>query len=276
MDTLFNRKIAEAYRKIAESMSMLELSEASLAHVLGKQDVGYCIVSACRGDWVAYEIDSIGGVESDKFKSLPKDVQASYVNPRYWNNIKTKELQSDLRSMGLGYVPVFGGYKEGRDSKNPESSPGKDVYERSFLIPAQSAGGDENPFERVKRAAIELGKKYRQEAVLICPPGEAPYYYVTTQYPNGDPVGTEQRWFGKDAKLNDVAQEYFTSLNKVNHTDGDFGKGTVKRFTFMEDAVCESVFVAPPPSNAMEANSRNCAGEIFASDYPSDARSLVV
>lgn len=275
MDILFNKKIAEAYKQVVESTCATELSEASLAHVLGKQDVGYCIVSACRGDWAAYEVGKLGGTDSDEFKALSKNLQSTYVNPKYWNNVKTKELQSDLKSMGLGYVQVFGGYKEGRDNNHPDITPGEDVFERSFLIPAQSGNSDENPFERVKRAAIALGQKYRQESVLICPPGEAPYYYVTTQYPNGDPVGTEQRWFGKDAKLNDIAQEYFTSLNKVNTENSPFDKGTMKRFTFKENSVCESVFIAPPPSNVMEANSRNCAGEIFVSKYPCDARELV-
>lgn len=268
-----NTKIAEAYKKMVNRQKAIELSEASLSHIIGKKHDGYFIISACRGNnnddnWVTHELfDKLGGTDSKEFKSLSKDEQHKYLDNNYWNNIKTKELMRDLHDLGYGFVPTYGGFKE----KSPSNSEGTDVFEKSFFVPFQLKDADNKEgFEKMKSDIIALGKKYRQESVAICPPNEAPYFYVTYQYGNGDPVGSEQRYFGRDYNINDVAKEYFTSLNKVDRFDRGKDKANPHRFSF-----CESVTVDNSPTTYMGAYSRFSSGEIFASNYPSAKMAIV-
>lgn len=269
-----NKSIVEAYGEMARRSAAVELTEASLAHITGKKEDGYFIISACRGDWSDYEVSKLGGRESEEFKSLPADEQKRMLDNRYWNNVRTDELASDLRSLKYGYVPVYGGFKEKSDA-NPE---GEDVFERSFFVPYQLKDKDSNEgFQKMANDIIALGKKYRQESVAICPPGDAPYFYVTTQYGNGDPVGTKQQYFGPDYKINDLTKEYFTSLNKVNSFDRGFDKANPHRYSFesTDRSVCESVTVNAAPMTWSGAYGRCASGEIFAPPYPSAKMAVV-
>lgn len=256
-----NKNIFEAYEQIKKCKYMKPLTEASLQHIINKKYSGYFILSACRSDWVEYELDKLGITTEEEFREKFHGTKMEYLNPKYWNNLRSKELENDLKSLGFGYIPVYGGFKETSNEK-PD---GITVYERSYFVPFDGDG--EEAFNEVKEKIIELGKKYRQESVTICPPGEAPYFYVTTKYPNGDDVGTEQRYFGKDYKINDVAQQFFTANNKSDRwNDGDFSKKPPRRFSF--ESTNESVMVGGDPMSYAEAYSRNMKGEIFAPPYP--------
>lgn len=244
-----NQKITEAYANmnspscVTESYSSLgltELNEASLYRIFKNGvDLGYCIISACRHDWSDYMIKKdFGGEDTEEWENVPENTKHLYKDNKYWNNIKTKALIQDLKNSGFGYIPLYGGYKESGDVQ---------VYEKSFMVFPVTRDQKPLPFSTLMDEMVKLGGEdyYRQDAILIKPPHEAPYYYVTTAHSEtpGDPmipVGTEQRWFGKESKLNDVAQAYFTSLNKVGEYPTDGKSATVKRFTFNE-STCKFV-----------------------------------
>jgi hypothetical protein len=259
-----DNKIIEAYKNMRQPQwrkPRYSLNEASLAHVVGKNVEGYCIISACRSDWVEHMLKKIGGIDGDEFKSMSKDEQHKFLDNAYWNNKYTKELASDLRKSDIGYIPMYGGgYNELVDGEK------KAVYEKSFMLPCYNKRKEPISFEKVKNTVIELGKKYRQQEVLIAPPNSKPYYYTTTHYENGGEVGDENHNFEKDAKLNDIAQDYFTSLNKVGDYPKSHKDSTVKRFSYVyndEDSdVNNDVEIAGDAQSLTEAHCRYLSGEI--------------
>lgn len=285
-----NQRIAEAYdrvlrgdRDVGPTMDFQPLTEASLAHVLKKEADGYFIISACRHDWVDFELEKYGGADTEEFySSVPSERRKAFLDPQYWNNLKTKELATDLKRLGYGYVPVYGGWRE-RSDEHPD---GVTVMEQSFFVPVQKVDGDMDRFNAIMKDIVDLGIKYRQEAVAICPPNGVPYYYVTNAKAAGEPVGTIRNWFGKGYVLNDVLQDFFTSLNKVNDQRSDFNRGTAKRFTFKDKPATgasgtagepgeadESTggwkfFLNPEPGDYAGGHARYMRGEINGSRYP--------
>jgi len=210
------------------------LDEASLNHILRKDkyDEGYVIVSACRGDW-------------------DDDPQEN----RHQNNLKTMELKRDAKDAGFGFIPVYGGFIENKGEKNA-----RDVFERSLMVFPFDNRGNQLPFADLMAWAKKMGRKYNQDSVLIKEPTidgdvKAPYYFVTTTR-GSDTLGDKQEWFGKDTyKVNDIAQEYFTSMRKKTrrHEHDD----NPRRFSLVE-----SVYVEKDPMCYSGAHSRFMSGEI--------------
>ena len=244
-------KIAEAYRRIF-NMDRVAVSESSLTRILGKRAQGFCVVLACRNDWVDRIAPTVLGIGADEFSAMSESERRALakeknvpevLDNRMHNNRKTEELMADLKKAGFGYVPVYGGYVE---TTNGESV---HVFERSFLFTGDGMDGKTRPFDDAKKLALELGAKYCQDAVLLSPPEEAPYYQVTTDHVGSDgtwhKVGEEQRWFSGKIKMNDLMKEFFTSINKVSAHPSDGRGATVKRFTYestMGNPSCEVWF----------------------------------
>lgn len=301
-----NQRIAEAYERVTRgdpppppTMGFQPLTEASLAHVLKYRIDGYFIISACRNNWVDIELGKIGDRNGTTFLNLPKNRQCEMQDPHYWNNVKTEELENDLRQLGYGFVPVYGGFRE----RTPANPNGVVVMEQSFLIPVQKVSGSMTVYNTIRNNIINRGIKYMQEVVAVCPPNGSPYYYVTNPTAAKAPIGTVQGGFPRDYKLNDVLQDYFTSLNRVHYQRSDFDRGTAKRFTFIKNGQSsqsagsassdysagdsgtdetdddsgesnESVggwklFLSPEPGSVMGGHVAYMRGEINGSRYPS-------
>lgn len=142
-----------SYKDVLEAETPDELTEASLSRVWQHLESGdsWGIISAWRG---AYE-------------SLDP---AKLQRRRAENNRRSDQLESDLQSMGYGYIPLKGRFKEEVDADeldpsdpiDPEDVEGGGVWveERSFFVP-QIERGD----------LVELGAKYDQDAVLFGEPG---------------------------------------------------------------------------------------------------------
>lgn len=220
------------------------LTEASLTHILGKKKYGegYVVVSACRGDWD----------EDDRERN------------NHFNNEKTRELKRAAKEAGFGYVPVYGGFIE-----NFGTDKAKDVFERSLMVFPYSNRGEKRDFSELKDWAKDMGIRFNQDAVLIKEPDEngeakAPYYLVTADR-DGNQIGDRQEWFGKDTyKVNDIAQQYFTSMHKKSrrHEKDD----NPRRFSLTESEVgegCVRVLVNGDPKCYSGAHSRYMAGELF-------------
>lgn len=243
------------------------VNEASLAHIVNKQTSGYCIVSACRHDWVerkraafdrGEEVQMPVRKDPSARRSVSKEtgiggeLQKAFDDNAYWNQMMSRELCNDLRKAGIGFVPVYGGFREGDT----------EVVEASYILLPMNHDRKEVDFEKVRDTAIELGIKYGQDSVAICPPNEAPYFYVTRDYTDdtGDhKVGDEQRWFKQGMKLNDVTKTFFTSLNKVHEHPTDGRGATVKRFSYVD----ESIRFKPDALSLSEGQMRWANGELF-------------
>jgi hypothetical protein len=231
MDSILS-KIAESYSVMG---SYVPLTEASLSHILRKDkyDQGYVIVSACRGDW-------------------DKDPEEN----RHQNNEKTKELKADAKEAGFGFIPVYGGFIENKGTPDAQ-----DVFEKSLMVFPFSNRGENLPFNNLANWAKKMGRKYNQDSVLIKEPTidgdvKEPYYFVTSSR-DGNKIGDKQMWFGKDTyKINDIAQEYFTSLRKKTrrHNLDD----VPRRFS-----LTENVYVNRDPMSYNEGHSRFMSGEII-------------
>jgi hypothetical protein len=262
-----NHKITEAYANmnspsaVMENRSpfgLVELNEASLNRVLKNgEDLGYCIISACRHDWPEIELEKIGGKDSVTWQNMSSHLKNLFENPKYWNNMKTVELVKILKNSNFGYIPVYGGYMEGD----------KHVYERSYMLFPINNKGEKCPFKSLEDEVIKLGGKdyFHQESVLIKPPHEAPYYYVTTKHKDTPwEVGTILPWFDKNVKLNDVAQQYFTSLNKIGKHVADGETATVKRFTYnnVDESTCDFIGFYEKAGSHRDSHVRWLSGQL--------------
>ena len=271
-----NQRIAEAYDRVRRgespqpwTMGFQPLTEASLAHVLKKRADGYFIISACRSDWPEIEIAKIGGRNGAAFLGLTNNRRNEMLDPHYWNNVRTEELEDDLRRLGYGFVPVYGGFRE-RTAAHPN---GTVVMEQSFFVPVQKTAGNASAYNAIRNNIINLGVKYMQEVVAICPPNGSPYYYVTNATAAKAPVGTVIGGFSRDYRLNDVLQDFFTSLNKVDDERSDFGKGTAKRFTFVKGG--SSASSTPSSVSASQSQSSSSSSSSSSVTDSDSADSLV-
>ena len=202
-------QIADAYKSMQYMKvqgDFVPVNESSLTHILGHKIRGYGIISACRS-------------ENDKKR----------------NRELSSQLVDDIRAEGFGYIPVRGGFREKTEDGY------KDVYEMSYLVPCHERDGIDHPYEHLADVLFELGQKYQQQAILLCPPNGTPRYVVTKDYTETDDdgnvlntykVGDISMEFGDNVRLNDLTQEYFTSLNKVSEHPTDPLVKNVRRFTF--------------------------------------------
>ena len=211
------------------------LTEVSLYRAVKEHDKnGYVMISASRQD-------CLKGIKD---------------NPSYeeiWdeNNKRTNNLKKDITNLSYSFIPVYGGYKE--EGSNTAS------IEKSFIVfPYDFRKKELVDFDTFEKELINLGKKYNQDAILIKEPESNPkYYYLTTN--TWDSVD-----FG-NVKLNDVTQQYFTSLKgwadtSLNKKNRDWS-GTPKRFTYSES------YLNLPPQTLMDAHARSSSGELVSMEH---------
>lgn len=131
-------------------------------------------------------------------------------NTREENEQKTKELITMIRDKGLGYIPIFGGYVENKDTDNEVN-----VVEESFIVPQQHLS-DEEFFE----FAIECCKKFNQDSVLISLPGYCDFGYYNKSGKLDFSPG--EKMIFSDSKI----KEYFSMLK--------YGSRHHRKFAFAE------------------------------------------
>lgn len=108
------------------------VQESNMSRIITHKNNACFMISACRGD------------ASEKI-----------------NKANTDKLAKDIRSNGLGYIRVLGGYVEdiGKETE-------KTVVEESFFVPMPNNYDPDEFFN----LAITLCKKYNQDSVLISMP----------------------------------------------------------------------------------------------------------
>ena len=227
-------EITEAYNQMCETSGYQPLNEVTLNRILHKKHFvgsGLCVISASRNERSVAE-----------------------------NNAKTKELKEDLRVLGYGYIPMYGGYRETRDDGTVHQ-----VFEKSFMVFPYNRKGEAVDFAQLEDDMLALGRKYGQETILVKAKDKAPVYVNCA-------TGAVDMEFSKndaDIKDDDMAQLYFSALKKLppEATDdkGELVKdfeGKPQRFTF------ESCYLDTEPQTLMGAHARHMAGECFAGRYP--------
>lgn len=221
------------------------LDEATLNRIVGRHDkVGYAIVSACR----QYIYKNGTPVLVDEMDSVSDEEILSGASLRAENNKRTIALRNAIKNANYSYLPVYGGFKE-IGSENPAE------YEKSFIIFNYDRKGTPRDIDELCDFAIECGKEFYQDSVLIKKPGEAPYY-VTTNIEGKIGQRDTDIVFSGEYTLNDITQAYFTALKKINKSDDEIN-GKVQRFTF------EGVYLNPSPVGVQAKTKRHLINEIF-------------
>lgn len=172
------------------------------------------------------------------------------------NAANMKQLQSDLRSSGFGYIPTLGGYKE--DLIDPETGDpvhddeGKVVKvdterpENSVIVVARPKKGKDHNV--LKQLGMELARKYNQDSFFYKPPNEEDEgaHWIKSD-------GSVDMSFDKFT-VNDLEQEFYTMM----------ARGPKHRFTALDESEAkrEMFFrVRISPSSTSEARQRY--GEVF-------------
>jgi hypothetical protein len=205
---------------------LVSINETNAKRMLDRHTAGgYVIISPCRG---YAEFGLTPGVDKEALAKI--------------NNERVKELYQEILNSGFSFTPCYGGFIENLGSEDEEN-----VYEKSFIIYPQKRDGKDVDFEALRAFAIEMGRKFNQDSVLITEPGKNPKYITQS--------GDVDMEFENEPTFNDLTSEYFTDLHKNTHKSGLNGKPT--RFSFNE------VYINPAPQGLSEANVRKSRGEVF-------------
>lgn len=201
---------------------MVRLTETSVNRLLGDKhaNAGYIILSASRG-----------GISLDN----PKQNEI--------NNANSKTLRDDIKKAGFTFVPVYGGYRE------KENGEERDVYEYSYFVFNFDRDGNQKNFEDLYKFGLAMCAKYNQDSILVKAPNDVPKYINRN--------GEVEMEFNGSTKLNDMAQQYFTSIVKTKNMDANQEGRKDSRFSFME------CYINPAPETYNERHIRYLNGETF-------------
>lgn len=223
-----NECYSESTFNNADLVSLNEVNARSLIDRHSKD--GYVIVSPCRSG-IDFGLDPSNEAQRNKLNQI--------------NNERIKKMVSLIQSSKYSYTPTYGGFIENQGSENEEV-----VHERSFVIYNYDKKGNIGDFNELKEFALELGKKFNQDSVLVKAPDGKPEYLK--------PDGSLDISFSGDVSFNDVQQQFFTDLHK--NTQGKMKDGSrPTRFSFVE------CYINPAPQCYSERVSRAYRGEVFLS-----------
>lgn len=156
-------------------------------------------------------------------------------NSQAENSELDKSLIADVQAAEYSYTPIYGGYKEKAAGKTVE------VFEKSILIYNFKKTGKSSDFLKLVDFMTSLCAKYKQECFAAVFPGKPPAWV--------GPDGKILKAFSGRLKLNDVVQEYFSTLKR--------GKSASQRITFIPEA-----FIGIP-CNWLARQLREAQGEVF-------------
>lgn len=156
-------------------------------------------------------------------------------NSQAENDKLDNSLIADVQAAGYLYTPIYGGYKEKAAGKTVE------VFEKSVIVYRFKKTGKPCDFLELVDFMAGLCVKYRQECFAAVFPGKPPAWV--------GPDGKILKAFSGKLKLNDVAQEYFSTLKR--------SKSAGQSVTFIPEA-----FIGVP-CNWLARQLREAQGEVF-------------
>lgn len=213
-------------KQILENYTVL--TETTLNRVVkGHDKDGYIMILACRND----------ALENPRNE---EELIAA-------NNIRTRNLLTDIQRSRYSYIRVYGGYKE-------EGSDRASV-EKSFIVfPYDLKNKTKIDYDEFLEDMISLGRKYNQDSILVKKPYSDPQYFDCRTLEYVGPIF-------KNVTLNDIQKEYFTALKKWSDISKKGNsiewKGKPQRFTYEES------YLDNPPYNNMNRHMRYSLGELF-------------
>ena len=214
------KSIYDRYGK--DYMPLTETTMNRLVH--GHNDKGYIIITAAKSE-----------------------------NQEDGNNQRRKSLVSDLKELGYSYVPAFCGYKEEGQEKAS--------LEKSYVVfPYDIATEKYDDFDNFRKNLINLGKKFKQEGILVKEDGKNP---ICIQCDTGEPYEGDEGFTG--VIFDHADDEYFTALKK--HKDMHLsGKNRAhknvssRRFTF-------EAYIDEQPHQIMSGHARYSLNEFVIPGY---------
>jgi hypothetical protein len=209
-DRTFRYEVESVSRKI-KNMMKTKFNESNWGRITQHIDNGCMMISACRGERTEEE-----------------------------NKKKTDELAKDIRSYGLGYIRILGGYIENKGTEDE-----KEVTEESFFVPKNKDMDDEEFFD----IAIKLCKKYNQDSVLISLPDFTEFGYYDKSG-NFD-FSPGEKFIANDKEIG----EYFSALVK--------GGRSKKKFAFQDVEPVVEWLAVRHPNSAVQATWMSKMKEYF-------------
>lgn len=245
----------KAFRK-----GLRKIDEISINRILQHGKDGYVIISANRSE--IYSENPKNDLSEDYMKwcaAYGREISDKGAMD-YWlimrNNTEDEKLVDILKKSKYAYSPVYGGYK-GTDGIT-------DDFEPSYIVYNHSRQDNDNQldFKYLYEFALKLAKKFKQDSVYVCKPGEAPIYVDG----DGNKVNSRE---SKSYKINQYSEKYFTTKNRKRRTTSDYPdkEGNARLETppqrFTADIQFESFYRKAGPSNYGDRIKRSQAGEVF-------------
>ena len=231
-EVVTNKSVMKKYYNIdTNPYSPKPITESSINRILNKHGKeGMAIISANRSN----EKD-----ETEKDRNETNRI----------NKKNTRALIDDIKASGFGYIQVYGGYR-GTDGV-------VDDYEPSFIVTAFNRDAEKQEIDKLYNFAIEMCGKYEQNSILFKAPNEAPNYYDK----NGVKVNKSS---SNNTIVNDLTQEFFTSLIKTQNIDNDNPERS-KRFTYdiQFEGKSYGIYLNPGPTTYSERVRRRGGGELL-------------
>ena len=180
----YSRSYWNDTQKVLKHGELYAIKESGLFRIKRHSENGFFTISAFRG------ADKDGNVISYKD-----------------NMARTKKLEADIKSAGLGFIQLYGGWVE-KDEKTGED---RQVEEVSLFVPYKD-GYDVKKFVAL---AEKLAKKYDQEGYIVCSPEDK----IITLYNRGKLVDggdfeSESKGPFKISKMPD----YYSRLRKAGQS----------------------------------------------------------
>ena len=121
--------------------------------------------------------------------------------PKERNEMKTKELISDLRKSGYSFLPIY--------RKHPGSNSEEVEYEPSFIV-FNRRGNEPSYFEELKRLALYWCGKYEQPSVFIIAPDDQTVNHNTEGTPVNE-IASNQVYY-----VNPMPQQLTERMRRIN------------------------------------------------------------
>lgn len=154
--------------------NLIPLEERSINSILRYGENGYIVISACIGSVgcerypefdLSQEFNDFVSKNTNLSDKPIQDQRRIFLRTR--NKIEDKNLEKDIKTYGLSFSKVYGGYRE-EDG---------DVNEMSFIIYATTRTGNITPSNEFFEIGKKLCEKYKQDSFLFVANNAAPNYY---------------------------------------------------------------------------------------------------
>lgn len=229
------------------------IDEGGLNRIMHHGRHGFIVISANRSEIYSSnkELDLtpsyLEWCKENNTDAADKDNMDRWLRNR--NKTADAKLLAELKGSPFAFTPVYGGY-HGSDDVS-------DSFEPSYIVYCHGKQSSEQyyPWKKLYDFALELTKKYGQDAVYVQAPNEAPIYVDM----NGNKSNNNE---SKNFKFNDMTQMFFTTAKREKRTTGMHGLDTQpQRFT--ADIQFESMYRNAGASTYFDRMKRRKLGEIF-------------